>query len=152
MWAAKPKPMRFPMKTTLLMCCAVFRIAGLAWGQDSMTLEKFNTLVTTPGDTNAMRPELAGFPLWKATRCHTVIKLPDGRVFTEESVGTAKTIGGKYVVCSMDSQFSKEPLRAVIGYDKRAPYTRWRMRSAGAPAAQVKEYGLAAGAGSLMFG
>jgi hypothetical protein len=108
------------MKTTFLICSPVFLVACVAWGQDSMTLEKFNTIVATPGDTNALRAELAWFPCWKATRCSTVIKLPDGRVFTEESVGTAKTIGGKYVVCSMDSQFSKEPLQAVIGYDEKA--------------------------------
>jgi len=58
--------------------------------------------------TNALRPELASFPFWNAARCSTVIKLPDGQVFIEESVATAKTVGGKYVACSMDSQFSKD--------------------------------------------
>jgi len=118
----------------------VLLIAGVAWGQDSMTLEQFNTLVATPGDTKALRPELASFPLWKATRCRTVIKLPDGQVFTEESVGTAKTIGGKYVVYSTDSQFSKEPLRAVIGYDEKA--------------SAVKSWGIAGGSlaeGTIVF-
>jgi hypothetical protein len=108
------------MKTTLLICWWVCLIAGVAWGEDAMTLEKFNALVASPGDTNTLRPELALFPFWKAARCSTVIKLPDGQVLTEESVATAKTIGGKYVVCSMDSQFNKEPLRAVIGYDEKA--------------------------------
>ena len=108
------------MKTTLLLRCSVLLLAGIARGEDSMTLEKFNTLVATPGDTNALRPELSSFPLWTAARCTTVIKLPDGQVFTEESVATAKTIGGKYIVCSMGSQFSKEPLQSVIGYDEQA--------------------------------
>ena len=128
------------MKTTLPLCCSVCLIAGVVWGQDLMTLEKFNTLVATPGDTNALRPELALFPFWKTARCNTVIKLPDGQVFTEESAATAKTIGGKYVVCSMDSQFSKEPLRAVIGYDEKA--------------SAIKSWGIAGGSlavGTIVF-
>jgi hypothetical protein len=108
------------MKTTLPICCSVFIIAGVAWGQDSMTLEQFNTLVAAPGDTNALRAELASLPFWKVAKCSTAFKLPDGRVFTEESVATTKTVGGKYIVCSMDSQYLKEPLRAVIAYDEKA--------------------------------
>ena len=104
----------------LAICCSVFLIASVAWGQDSMTLEQFNSLVVAPGDTNALRAELASLPFWKIAKCSTSFKLPDGRVFTEESVATTKTIGGKYIVCSMDSQFLKEPQRAVISYDERA--------------------------------
>jgi hypothetical protein len=85
-----------------------------------MTLEQFNSLVVAPGDTNALRAELASLPFWKVAKCSTTFKLPDGRVFTEESVATTKTIGGKYIVCSMDSKFLKEPQRAVISYDERA--------------------------------
>src|SRR5581483_545707 len=85
-----------------------------------MTLEQFNALVATPGDTNALRAELASLPFWKVAKCSTVFKLPDGRVFTDESVATTKTIGGKYIVCIMDSQYAKEPMRAVIVYDEKA--------------------------------
>jgi hypothetical protein len=108
------------MKTTLPICCSVLLIAGVAWGQDPMTLEQFNTLVATLGDTNALRAELAPLPVWKVAKSSSVFKLPDGRVFKEESVATTKTIGGKYVVCSMDSQYIKEPMRAVIVYDEKA--------------------------------
>lgn len=108
------------MKTTLPICCSVFLIAGAAWGQDSMTLEQFNTLVAAPGDTNALRAELASLPFWKVAKCSSAFKLSDGRVFTEESVATTKTIGGKYIVCSMDSQYLRESLRAVIVYDEKA--------------------------------
>jgi hypothetical protein len=105
---------------SLAICCSVFLIASVAWGQDSMTLEQFNSLVVATGDTNALRAELASLPFWKVAKCSTSFKLPDGRVFTEESVATTKTIGGKYIVCSMDSQFLKEPQRAVIAYDEKA--------------------------------
>ena len=108
------------MKTTLPVCCSVLLIAGVAWGQEAMTLEQFNTLVAAPGDTNALRPELASLPFWKAAQCSATFRLPDGRVFTEESMATAKTIGGKYVVCSTQSQFLKQDLRTVIGYDEKA--------------------------------
>jgi hypothetical protein len=128
------------MKTTLPIWCSVLLIAGVAWGQDPMTLEKFNTLVAAPGDTNAMRPELASFPFWKSARCSTVIKVPGGQVFTEESVQNVKTVGGKYVVFTMDSQFSKQPLQAVIGYDEKA--------------SAIKSWGIAGGdlvAGIVVF-
>ena len=105
---------------TCALPISVFLIAGVAWGQDSMTLEQFNTLVATPGDTNALRAELAPLPVWKVAKSSSVFKLPDGRVFKEESVATTKSIGGKYVVCSMDSQYIKEPMRAVIVYDEKA--------------------------------
>ena len=108
------------MKTTLPICCSVFLIAGVARGQDSMTLDQFNTLVAAPGDTNALRAELASLPFWKVAKCSTAFKLRDGRVFTEESVATTKTIGSKYIVCSMDSEYLKEPMRAVIAYDEKA--------------------------------
>ncbi len=108
------------MKTTLLIYFSVLLIAGVARGQDPMTLEQFNTLVAAPGDTNALRTELASLPFWKVAKCSSAFKLRDGRAFTEESVVTMKTIGGKYIVCSMDSQYVKEPLRAVIAYDEKA--------------------------------
>lgn len=108
------------MKTILPILCSAVLIAGVAWGQDSMTLEQFNTLVATSGDTNALRTELASLPFWKVAKCSTVFRLADGRVFKEESVATTKTIGGKYVVFSMDSQFIKEPMRAVVAYDEKA--------------------------------
>ena len=105
---------------SLAICCSMFLIASGAWGQDSMTIEQFNSLVVAPGDTNALRTELASLPFWKIAKCSTTFKLPDGRVFTEESVANTKTIGGKYIVCSMDSKFLKEPQRAVIAYDEKA--------------------------------
>jgi hypothetical protein len=108
------------MKTSLPIFCSALLIAGVAWGQDSMTLEQFNTLVATSGDTNALRAELASLPFWKVAKCISVFILPDGRAFKEESVATTKTIGGKYVVFSMDSQYIKEPMRAVIAYDEKA--------------------------------
>src|ERR1035441_5502391 len=61
------------MKTTLPICCSALLIAGVAWGQDSMTLEQFNALVATPGDTNALRAELASLPFWKVAKCSTAL-------------------------------------------------------------------------------
>jgi hypothetical protein len=97
-----------------------------------MTLEEFNTLVAAPGDTNALRAELAVFPFWKVAKCSTTFKLPDGRVFTEESVATTKTVGGKFIVWSMESQYLKQSLRAVIAYDEKA--------------SAIKSWGIAGGA------
>jgi hypothetical protein len=95
-------------------------VTGLAWGQQSMTLGQFNKLVATPGDTNGLRPELAAFPFWKTARCTNFYRFQDGRELREECGATTKTIGGKYVVYSMDSQYYKEPIRAIIEYDDSA--------------------------------
>jgi hypothetical protein len=85
-----------------------------------MTLEEFNSLVAAAGDTNALRTELAVLPFWRVAKCSTTFKFPNGRVFTEESVATTKTIDGKYIVWSMESQYLKQSLRAVIAYDEKA--------------------------------
>ncbi len=101
----------------------VLLIAGNACSQE-MTPERFRDLLATPGDTNALRPELAALPFWKGAKCSVTMKYQDGKVFKEECMQTAKTIAGKYIVFSMDSQYYKQTMYAIAGYDEKASAIR----------------------------
>ena len=105
---------------TLLCICLISLVTGIVWSQEQMTPERFKKLVATPGDTNALRPELASLPFWRAARCSVTLKFQDGRVFKEEMAQTAKTIGGNYVVFSMDSQYYKQTMYSILAYDDKA--------------------------------
>jgi len=85
-----------------------------------MTPEHFKRLVAAPGDTNALRPELASLPFWRESRCSVTMRYQDGKVFREECVQTAKTVAGRYIVFSMESQYYKQTMNAIAGYDDKA--------------------------------
>jgi hypothetical protein len=104
----------------LLYICLVSLVAEIAWSQEPMTSEQFKKLVDAPGDTNALRPELASLPFWRNAKCSVSLKYEDGRVFKEECAQTAKTVGGKYIVFSTDSQYYKQTMHAIAGYDENA--------------------------------
>lgn len=87
---------------------------------EMMTPEQFKKLVATPGDAKPLRPELASLPFWTNATCHITLNFQDGRVFDEEMAQTAKTIGGNYVVFSMDSRYYKQPMHSILAYDEKA--------------------------------
>ena len=109
---------------TLPSICLAFLVTGVAWSQEAMTPELFNKLVATPGDTNSLRPELASLPFWRDAKCSVTLKYQDGKVFKEECIQSAKTIGGRYIVFSTDSQYYKQTMHAVAGYDEKASAIR----------------------------
>jgi len=84
------------------------------------TPEQFKKLVADPGDTNILRPELASLPFWRDAKCSVTLKYQDGKVFKEECAQTAKTVGGRYIVFSTDSQYYKQTMHAIVGYDEKA--------------------------------
>jgi len=91
-----------------------------------MTPDLFKKLVATPGDTNVLTPQLASVPFWRKAKCSVTLKYQDGKVFKEEGEQTAKTIGGKYIVFSMDSQYYKQTMHAIAGYDEKASaFRQW---------------------------
>jgi len=103
-----------------LYLCLVLLSAGSAWSEEEMTSNKFRELVAMVGDTNALRPELAALPFWRNARCSITMKYQDGKVFKEDGIQTAKTIGGKYIVFGMESQYYKQTMHAIAGYDEKA--------------------------------
>ena len=103
--------------------CLVLLLAGSAWSQE-MTPERFRELVATAADTNALRPELAALPFWRSAKCSITMRYEDGKVFKEDCTQTAKTIAGKYIVFSMDSQYYKRTMHAIAGFDEKASAVR----------------------------
>jgi hypothetical protein len=102
------------------ICCLVLLAAGSVWSGEEMTPTRFRELVATAGDTNALRPELTSLPFWTNAICGITMKYEDGKVFNEDCVQTAKTIGGKYIVFSMDSHYYKQTMYAIAEYDDNA--------------------------------
>jgi len=106
-----------------LCACLLLLIVEIACSQE-MTPERFRQLVATAGDTNALRPELAALPFWRDAKCSITMKYQDGKIFKEDCTQTAKTIAGRYIVFSMDSQYYKQTMYAVAGYDEKASAIR----------------------------
>jgi hypothetical protein len=104
--------------------CIAFLIATSGKAQDDMTPERFKALVAAPDDTNQLRAELASLPFWKTGKCSVAMKFQDGKTFTEDSVETAKTINGKYVIFSMNSKFYKQMIYSIAEYDEQASAIR----------------------------
>jgi hypothetical protein len=109
---------------TFLCICLVVLITDIASSQEAMTPVRFKELVAKPGDTNALRPELASLPFWRHANCSVTMKYQDGKVFKEDCVQSAKTVEGKYIVFSMDSKFYKQQMYAIAGYDDKASAIR----------------------------
>jgi hypothetical protein len=107
-----------------LFACLILFVAGNVWSQEEMTPRRFKELVAMAGDTNALRPELASLPFWRAAKCSITMRYQDGKVFRETCTQNAKTIAGKYIVFSMDSQYYKQTTYAIVGYDEKASALR----------------------------
>ncbi|MEO5917847.1 MAG: hypothetical protein ABIS50_26680 [Luteolibacter sp.] len=111
------------MKNLLFVPLALL-LAAAAGAGEPMTAETFRKLIETPGDAVAMRPELAGLPVWAKSKCDVTMTYQNGRVFKEECAQTAKTVGGNYIVSWLDSKFYKQPVYCITGYDEKASAIR----------------------------
>jgi hypothetical protein len=59
-------------------------------------------------------------PFWRNAICSVTLTYEEGRLVKEDCLQTAKTVGGKYIVITTESQLHKEPLHCIVGYDQRA--------------------------------
>jgi hypothetical protein len=98
----------------------LFLLSGLAWSQESLTPAQFKKIVATPGDNKPLRPELAALPFWRSAICSVTLKYEEGRLVKEDCPQTAKTVDGKYIVITTDSQLHKQPMYCIVGYDQHA--------------------------------
>jgi hypothetical protein len=114
------------MKTSTCICLALL-VSHVARCEEKMTVERFKTLIAAPGDTNALRPELASLPFWTNATCGiTLTYAADGRTIKEECTQTAKTVEGRYIVFSTYSKDDKRTVYAVVEYDEAASaYRQW---------------------------
>jgi hypothetical protein len=93
-----------------------------------MTPELFKSIANAPGDTKPLAKELVDVPYWSEAVCSNYMKYQDGRVFTEQCSVAAKTVQGKYIVFTMDSQYYKQPMHGILSYDERAQsYKQWAL-------------------------
>lgn len=87
---------------------------------ETMTPARFREIVGTPGDTVPLAPQLAAVPLWTNATISNVITYASGKVFQEELTQTARTVGGKYEVFTVQSKFYNHPVNAILAYDEKA--------------------------------
>ncbi|MGB7749173.1 MAG: hypothetical protein WBN75_18020 [Verrucomicrobiia bacterium] len=108
------------MKTFAALLVLLFSIA-VGTSQEQLTPDKFREIVATPGDKVPLLPKLAaGSPLWTNATVNVVLKYQTGKVFKEDIKQTAKTIGGKYIVFTGQSQFYHQPMSSILTYDEKA--------------------------------
>ena len=107
------------MKKILLFFPFLFLSSITAFGQEQMSAEKFNQIASASGDNTALSDKLATFPFWTNSEANVFLKYVDGRTFKEDDVQTAKTINGKYIVFTTQSQFYKKPMNSIVMYDEK---------------------------------
>jgi len=95
----------------------------------AVTPERFQELVDTPGDNVPLSHRVdIGVPLWTNAEINLVLNYASGRVVTEKMQGTAKTIAGKYIVHTVQSELHHQPMHSIFTYDEKS--------------GEFKEYGL----------
>lgn len=112
-----------PHRTAFFICLIFFKSPS-SWSEGVMTPQRFKELAGMKGDNIALRPELASLPFWKNAKCSITMKYQDGKVSKEDCLVTAKTIEGRFLVFSMESQFYKHLMYSIVGYDEKAAAIR----------------------------
>jgi hypothetical protein len=123
------------MKKNLLVLFSLLVFAGLVWAsetasplntnaaslsQEPMTPARFREIVGTPGDAVPLAPQLAAVPFWTNAVVSNVMSYASGKVFREELTQAARTVGGKYVVFTVQSKFYNQPMNSILAYDEKA--------------------------------
>lgn len=112
----------FPIK---VLCFSLLLFAvGNIRAAEQMTPAPFREIITLPGDAKALRKELSTLTIWKNSVCNMTMNFQDGRVFKEECAQTTRTIGGDYIVFSLDSKFYKQTIHSIVGYDSASSTIR----------------------------
>jgi len=88
-----------------------------AQAPETMTPAQFQKIVSTPGDTVPLVPELASAPFWTNAVATNVMTYASGRVVRETLRITARTVGGKYIVYSFQSEFYHRMVHSMETYD-----------------------------------
>lgn len=94
--------------------------SALTSSQETMTPERFRELAAAPGDLVPLTPKLAGVPFWTNAIITNVTTYASGKVVTEVITQTARTIGGKYVVFTLNSELNHQAMDTILAYDEKA--------------------------------
>jgi hypothetical protein len=88
--------------------------------QEIMTPNRFREIVVMPGDFQPLAPQLVLVPFWTNAIVSNVMTYESGKVFKEDMNMIAKTVGGKYVVFTVNSKFYNQPMSSILAYDGKA--------------------------------
>jgi hypothetical protein len=108
------------MNRILLFLPFFFLSSIAAFSQEQISAEKFNHIASAPGDNTPLSDKLAAFPFWTNSEVNVFLKYEDGRTFKEDDAQTAKTVNGKYIVFTTQSQFYNKPMNSIVMYDQKA--------------------------------
>jgi hypothetical protein len=87
--------------------------------QETMTPARFREIVGKPGDAVPLVPQLAAVPFWTNAAISNVMTYASGKVLQETLTQTARTVGGKYEVFTVQSKFYNQPMNAILTYDEK---------------------------------
>jgi len=85
-----------------------------------MTPELFRQIVAKPGDLIALTPELSDVPIWTNADIHIVMKYVSGKTFTEKIMQTTRTVDGKYIIYTINSEFYHQTMSSIMIFDKKS--------------------------------
>jgi hypothetical protein len=90
-------------------------------------MEDFTKIASSSGDDIPLLSQIAeAGPHWANATVAVAIKYQDGRVFNEKMASTSKTVIGKYIVTTAESQFYHQKMTAFSTFDEKASaYRTW---------------------------
>lgn len=106
-------------KFIYLVGFSMLLLTGLGFGQEPMTPARFRQIVNSPGDAIPLVPQLAAVPVWTNAVASNVMTYASGKMFEEVMTQTARTVGGKYVVFTAQSQFYHRSMNAILAFDDK---------------------------------
>jgi hypothetical protein len=130
-WSENGQMFRRPwwprMKVPLsLMLCCMLGLSSLANGQGEMTVARFTQIEAKQGDITPLIVQLARVPIWKKAATSISMKYQDGRSFKEECTVTTKTVEGRYIVYTVESELYGQSVISILEFDEKAQfYKQW---------------------------
>ena len=88
--------------------------------REVMTASRFKQIVQLPGDPTPLTARLALVPFWTNAIASNVMTYAEGRVFRETMTQRARTVEGKYIVFTVNSEFYNQPMNSIVTYDDKA--------------------------------
>jgi hypothetical protein len=105
----------------LALIVTTLALSSVAQAQETMTVEKFHEIASSPGDSVPLDPKLLAVgPIITNATITVDVKYADGRTFKETIPGALKTIKGKYIVTTVKSGLYEKPMDSITAYDEKA--------------------------------
>jgi len=115
--------MRLPLSS--ILCCMI-GLSSLASGQEEMTVARFKQIEAKQGDDKPLIQQLVRVPVWKKAVIIISVKYQDGKSFKEECSVATKTVEGRYIVYTVESQYYGQPVSSILEFDEKAQaYKQW---------------------------